>query len=108
MHSEILTSVSDTLSGKDDEGFARVLEPMDVSVPTRITGQHPEYQVEWWYYTGNLHTDDGKAFRLSVDLFPLCADTPNARADLTFRDEPSLYDAYSPVTDAAKRRVFLL
>ena len=20
---------------------------------------HPDYQTEWWYYTGNLHTADG-------------------------------------------------
>ena len=24
---------------------------------------HPDYQTEWWYYTGNLHTADGREFR---------------------------------------------
>ena len=54
--------VADVLSSEADAGFARVLEPMTLQFP-RDHGAHPEYQIEWWYYTGNLHTDDG---RLSV------------------------------------------
>jgi len=25
-------------------------------------GPHPDYQTEWWYYTGNLKTSDGRRF----------------------------------------------
>lgn len=33
--------------------FARAYEPRAFTFP-RDHGPHPEYQTEWWYYTGNL------------------------------------------------------
>ena len=30
---------------------------------------HPEYQTEWWYYTGNLRTADGKRFGFELTFF---------------------------------------
>ena len=26
----------------------------------RDHGSHPDYRIEWWYYTGNLSSDDGR------------------------------------------------
>src|ERR1700690_1797570 len=30
---------------------------------------HPEYQTEWWYYTGNLHAADGHRFGFELTFF---------------------------------------
>ena len=30
---------------------------------------HPEFQTEWWYYTGNLKAADGHAFGFQVTFF---------------------------------------
>ncbi|HEX4230050.1 MAG TPA: lipocalin-like domain-containing protein [Bryobacteraceae bacterium] len=30
---------------------------------------HPDYQTEWWYYTGNLHTADGRHFGFELTFF---------------------------------------
>jgi predicted secreted hydrolase len=30
---------------------------------------HPEFQTEWWYYTGNLHTADGRRFGFELTFF---------------------------------------
>ena len=30
---------------------------------------HPEFQTEWWYYTGNLHSADGKRFGFELTFF---------------------------------------
>ncbi|MEO8127008.1 MAG: lipocalin-like domain-containing protein [Bryobacteraceae bacterium] len=30
---------------------------------------HPEYQTEWWYYTGNLRAADGKRFGFELTFF---------------------------------------
>ena len=46
--------------------------------PTRRTAfafprdhaSHPDYQIEWWYYTGNVATQDGPALRLPGDVLP--------------------------------------
>jgi len=30
---------------------------------------HPEFQTEWWYYTGNLHTSQGRRFGFELTFF---------------------------------------
>lgn len=35
---------------------------------------HPEFQAEWWYYTGNLRTADGRRFGFELTFFRRGAD----------------------------------
>jgi len=30
---------------------------------------HPEFQTEWWYYTGNVHTEGGREFGFELTFF---------------------------------------
>ena len=30
---------------------------------------HPDYQMEWWYYTGNLRATDGHRFGFELTFF---------------------------------------
>jgi len=47
-------SVVDFLSARTGQaGFARATGPRSIRFPAD-EGPHPEYQTEWWYYTGNL------------------------------------------------------
>lgn len=32
-------------------------------------GNHPDFKTEWWYFTGNLHSDDGKDFGYQLTFF---------------------------------------
>lgn len=32
-------------------------------------GSHPDFQTEWWYYTGNLDTQDGRHFGYQLTFF---------------------------------------
>jgi predicted secreted hydrolase len=50
------------------DGFARANEPIPFSFPADF-GPHPEYQTEWWYYTGNLDTADGRHFGYQLTFF---------------------------------------
>jgi len=50
------------------EGYARALEPWDWQFP-RDHGPHPEFQTEWWYYTGNVSTPDGRRFGYQFTIF---------------------------------------
>ena len=50
------------------EGFARATEPDAVEFP-RDLGPHDDYQTEWWYYTGNLTTADGRPFGFQFTIF---------------------------------------
>ncbi|NJM07287.1 hypothetical protein HC891_15475 [Candidatus Gracilibacteria bacterium] len=52
---EVQASLSavEALASDADEAFARATEPIPFSFPADH-GPHPAFQVEWWYYTGNL------------------------------------------------------
>ena len=97
-------SVSDTLSSKADERFARVLEPMTFRFP-RDHGAHPEYQIEWWYYTGNLHTDDGKAFGYQLTFFRFAL-TPQMPERSSHFATNQVYMGHFALTDAASNKYF--
>ncbi len=52
----------------DSSGFARALEPRPLRFP-EDHGPHPEYQTEWWYYTGNLRSANGRRFGFQLTFF---------------------------------------
>jgi predicted secreted hydrolase len=56
------------MGAQPDPGFARALAPRAFEFP-RDYGAHPEYATEWWYLTGNLHSDSGRRFGYQFTLF---------------------------------------
>jgi len=52
----------------DTNGFARAEGPLQFSFP-QDHGPHPAFQTEWWYYTGNLQTSDGRRFGYQLTFF---------------------------------------
>lgn len=62
------TTFVDALSGTADEKFKRATVPNDIAFP-RDLGPHPEYQTEWWYYTGNLADAAGRDFGFQFTIF---------------------------------------
>jgi predicted secreted hydrolase len=52
----------------DTSGFARALAPIEFAFP-RDHGPHFDFQTEWWYYTGNLDTADGRHFGYQLTFF---------------------------------------
>ncbi|WP_164017573.1 lipocalin-like domain-containing protein [Pyxidicoccus trucidator] len=63
-------TVSGALGGADTSavGYARAVEPRPFQFP-EDHGPHPEFRTEWWYWTGNLETEDGRAFGYQFTLF---------------------------------------
>ncbi|NPV56212.1 MAG: hypothetical protein HPY76_05990 [Anaerolineae bacterium] len=58
------------------DGFERA-EPGRVFQFPRDHGAHPEYQTEWWYYTGNLQTSEGRRFGYQLTFFRRALIPPN-------------------------------
>ena len=56
------------LLGGDGSGFARALAPRPFEFPADH-GPHPDYRSEWWYFTGNLRTADGRHFGYQLTFF---------------------------------------
>lgn len=58
------------LGGPADSRFARVSEPRELSFP-HDHGSHDEFRNEWWYFTGNLDSTDGRHFGFELTFFRL-------------------------------------
>jgi predicted secreted hydrolase len=61
-------SVAGALRAANDQGYTRALEPRDFRFPADH-GPHPEFRTEWWYYTGNLETAEGRRFGFQLTFF---------------------------------------
>jgi predicted secreted hydrolase/threonine/homoserine/homoserine lactone efflux protein len=86
---------------REATGFARAAGPRSFDFPADY-GPHAEYQAEWWYYTGNLDTVDGRHFGYQLTFFRRALVPPDNR-----QDRPSswatdqVYMAHSALTDVA-------
>ncbi len=97
-------AVSRALNTGDSSGFARVTEPRQLTFPADH-GSHPNYQTEWWYYTGNLRSADGRRWGYQLTFFRrgLVASSPQRASKWATRD---IYFAHFAVTDSAGKQFF--
>src|SRR5687767_4368573 len=62
-------TVAAALGGSENtEGYERAVEPREFRFP-EDHGPHPGFRTEWWYWTGNLATADGRAFGYQLTMF---------------------------------------
>ncbi|MCC6453645.1 MAG: carotenoid 1,2-hydratase [Caldilineaceae bacterium] len=85
------------LSGEVDAAFARAYEPMPFNFP-HDHGAHPQYQTEWWYYTGNLADAQGNPYGFQFTIFrsALTPTMPARESDLATNQ---IYMAHFAVSD---------
>jgi predicted secreted hydrolase len=58
---------------------------------------HPDFQTEWWYYTGNLKSSDGRAFGFELTFFRIGASRQNTQpSDWAVKD---VYMAHLALSD---------
>jgi predicted secreted hydrolase len=60
------------------EGYALVTGPCGLTFP-KDHGAHPGFRTEWWYYTGNVETTDGRPFGYQLTIFRRQISPPSAR-----------------------------
>lgn len=93
------TYAVEALSGPAQEGYARAVEPAAFVWPDDH-GPHPEYQTEWWYFTGNLADEAGDEYGYQLTFFrnSLTPDAPERASDWGTNQ---VYMAHFAVSDAA-------
>jgi predicted secreted hydrolase len=65
---------------------------------------HPDYQTEWWYYTGHLQTRDGRKFGFELTFFREgVSRDPGSTSNWDVRD---LYLAHFAVSDLDGKKFF--
>ena len=88
--------------GGPSEGFARALTPRPFVFPADH-GPHPEFRTEWWYYTGNLQTAQGRHFGFQLTFFRIAA-APAMVTRASAWASRDAYMAHFAVTDTAGQR----
>ncbi|WP_205874534.1 lipocalin-like domain-containing protein [Mycobacterium camsae] len=89
------------LSDEDQTGYATATQPGAISFP-RDLGAHEEYQHEWWYYTANLSTADGRRFGVELTFFRRALTPPlktATAAGTSLWRADSVYSAHFAVSD---------
>ena len=68
----------------------------------RDHASHPDYKIEWWYYTGNVRTREGRRFGYQVTFFRVGLDhTPRNPSRWAIRD---LHMTHLAVSDPTRQR----
>lgn len=86
---------------RTEDPWKKALPPYSFSFPADHSS-HPDYKIEWWYYTGNLTADDGRRFGYQLTFFRVGVDRePQNPSRWTVRD---LYSAHFAVSDIDRGR----
>lgn len=95
-------TVSNTNPVTNKDGFRLAMGSRRWKFP-RDHGQHPDYKVEWWYYTGNLRTEAGRSFGYQVTFFRFGL-SPSPTHRQSAWGARSLYMAHAALSDIDGRR----
>jgi len=105
-------SRSDRLEGRpqlvaprvEATGFSRADRPREFRFPADY-GPHPDFQTEWWYYTGNLTSVDGRRFGYQLTFFRRALTPPAERVDRASEwAADQVYMAHFAITDVGEKR----
>ena len=96
-------SLSDALR-TSNQAFKSVTEPREFIFPDDH-GPHPDYALEWWYFTGNLDSPDGRHFGYELTFFRIGVnpDEPQRSSEWASRQ---LYSAHFALTDVHNDRFY--
>lgn len=94
------------LGARDVAGFERATAVPELAFP-RDHGPHEGFRTEWWYWTGNVTSEGGRAYGFELVFFrqallpPAKASEGTARAALASRE---LVLAHAAVTDVGEQQ----
>lgn len=85
----------------DSNAFSQVLAPRPFTFP-RDHGAHPDFQTEWWYFTGHLEGEQKRTFGFELVFFRVGL-RPGAVDSQSNWATNSLYLAHFALTDDERR-----
>lgn len=101
---DITSPISEALSGSDAMGFTRAYKAREFIFP-EDHGPHGDYKHEWWYFTGNLETNNNKHLGFQLTFFRIGL-TPEPRKRASAWATNQVYMAHFTVSDVANGRFY--
>jgi len=95
--SEKGVSLSKAMGEVADEDFSKAVEKRKFVFPDDH-GAHPDFRTEWWYFTGNLVSDDGKEFGYQFTIFRTALSKEKSERNSEWNSN-QIYMAHFAVTD---------
>ena len=96
--------LSKAMGGTSDEDFSKAIEPRKFVFPDDH-GPHPGFRTEWWYFTGNLTSDDNKKFGYQFTIFRTAL-SKNKNARNSDWNSNQIYMAHFAVTDINENKFY--
>lgn len=96
-------TIAGTMSA-DDSLFKKAIEKREFIFPDDH-GAHNEYKLEWWYFTGNLKTENGQEFSYQFTIFRNAL-TPDSLALNSSFATNQLYFYHFAVTDITNNKFY--
>jgi predicted secreted hydrolase len=84
--------------------FRRVTAPQDWQFPQDF-GAHEDYKIEWWYYTGNLKTAEGRPFGFQLTFFRQALKPQQLASSSHWRGN-QIYSAHFTISDIGDRHFY--
>ena len=87
------------------DGFAQAKPGQPLSFPIDH-GAHPDYRIEWWYLTANLHDQAGQRYGVQWTLFRVAVKPPGKPENGVTSQNNHVYMAHSAITTPDDHRSF--
>ncbi|MBF2025817.1 MAG: hypothetical protein IGS48_03500 [Oscillatoriales cyanobacterium C42_A2020_001] len=92
------------LPATDTSKFEKAIAPRSWHFPDDF-GAHEDYQTEWWYYTGNLETAEGREFGFQLTFFRQAL-SPGKPVSASHWRSNQIYSAHFTISDIASDRFY--
>ena len=97
-------AVSEALADDDVTGFERAVGPVSIKFPDAL-GSHKAFKNEWWYFTGNLVSDEGSRFGFQLTIFRIGV-KPDSESIQNKWSADNIYMAHFALTDIENNRFY--
>ncbi len=84
--------------------FRKAMTPQTWHFPEDF-GPHKDYQTEWWYYTGNLETEEGRPFGFQLTFFRQALIAEPQATNSQWRGN-QIYSAHFTMSDIRNRHFY--
>lgn len=99
------TKVSAALS-KSSSGYSKALEPREFKFP-RDHLAHDDFKTEWWYFTGNLDSENGDHYGYQLTIFRNAISPETTKTNKNSKwNSKQIYMGHLAITDVKNKKFY--